>query len=73
MMKRSERVNPNQPRAALARDCLMRIELALDHLAALDYSGRWPWSRRLSLWCDTLILLSESSGEGAPCTRHRSR
>lgn len=46
-------------RAELARDCLMRLERALDRLAALDHSGRWPWSRRLSVWCDALVILSE--------------
>jgi hypothetical protein len=29
---------------------------------ALDASG-WPWSRRLSLWLDALLILSEGSGQ----------
>jgi hypothetical protein len=44
----------NQSREALARDCLARIELAMGPNVA-----RWPWSRRLSLWCDALVILSE--------------
>jgi hypothetical protein len=48
-------------RATIARACLARCEQALGPDVA-----RWPWSRRLSLWLDTLILLAESRGEGAP-------
>jgi hypothetical protein len=29
--------------------------------AGLDASG-WPWSRRLSLWLDVLVMIEESGG-----------
>jgi len=39
-------------RAAQAKAARGEIE------AALDASG-WPWSRRLSLWLDALVLMEE--------------
>jgi hypothetical protein len=33
--------------------------------AALDTAG-WPWSARLSRWLDVLVVIEESSEEGAP-------
>lgn len=39
--------------AALSRGARGIVE------AALDASG-WPWSRRLSLWLDALVLIEES-------------
>ncbi len=32
--------------------------------AALDHAG-WPWSRRLSLWLDALLVLQESTEQDA--------
>jgi hypothetical protein len=39
--------------ALQARAARALMELALDHAG-------WPWSRRLSLWIDLLVLLEES-------------
>jgi hypothetical protein len=42
-----------------ARQARALIELALD---GASHAGRWPWSRRLSLWLDTLVILEERAG-----------
>jgi hypothetical protein len=39
-------------KAALARDARRVVESALD-------SAGWPFSRRISLWLDALLILSE--------------
>lgn len=41
-------------RAAEARAARAEIEAALD-------ATRWPWSRRLSLWLDALVIREESA------------
>lgn len=39
-------------RAALARDCLARVERALD-------GAGWKWTPKLSYWIDGLVVLIE--------------
>jgi hypothetical protein len=41
-------------RSVEARQARAVVELALD-------AAGWPWSRRLSLWLDWLLILEESA------------
>jgi hypothetical protein len=48
-------------RALEARAARAVLEAALDARAGGQGVAAWPWSRRLSLWLDALLLLEEGS------------
>lgn len=57
--RRQGAVGVSRARRDAVRAARAIVEAALD---AASIGGRWPWSRRISLWIDTLLILEEAGG-----------
>ncbi len=53
-----EAPRPYAPTALLMRESAQEARAIVE--AALDAAG-WPWSRRLSLWVDMLLVIEETA------------